>query len=346
MNIDSIGEKFQIKYRLYLMWKVNLEELGYPELAEKTLNSGNFYLMNRQENDDFTSKYIVPVPSLFNKIQEEETDEADIRCYGGTPGATALMWNKAFSVTCRERFELQNFPFDIQDLTLDFRLNDSRVWNAFDLTFVSVQFHKSALVQTEWQAFGPVMHRDSPAHKASKVTLKYGRLSWFYVQNVVLAMFSISSLALLAFFMDISDLGSRVSTCLTVVLTVVAFKFITASSLPKVPYNTAIDHYINVASGSLILVTYASIIPHVFSGDDGGDTINKILGWSSCGIVCVSFIVWILYAYRVANSWRLTKKIAILDKNWYAFRFSTPDFLDPGCLSSSIPLNTTVPAAL
>ena len=242
MNIDSIGEKFDIKYRLFLIWKVNLEELGFPQLAQKTLASGNFYLMSRSEYDEFESKYTIPIPTLFNKIQEEETDPADIRCYGGIPHGSALMWNKGFSVTCRERFELHNFPFDTQDLTLDFRLNDSRVWNAFDLTFVSVQFNKSALVQTEWRAFGPVVHRDSPAHKSSKVTLKYGRLSWFYIQNVVLAMFAISSLALLSFFMDVSDLGSRVSTCLTVVLTVVAFKFITASSLPKVPYVAPAPH--------------------------------------------------------------------------------------------------------
>lgn len=146
-NIDSIGEKFDIKYRLFLIWKVNLEELGFPELAEKTLNSGNFYFMSSDEVDDFVSRYIVPVPTFFNKIQEEETEPATIRCYGGTPHGTALVWNKLFSVTCRERFELQNFPFDVQDLTLDFRLNNPRIWDAFDLTVVSVQFFKSALVQ-------------------------------------------------------------------------------------------------------------------------------------------------------------------------------------------------------
>jgi len=314
--------------------------MGFPELAAKALNSGNFYLLSRAEYDDVTSKHAVPVPMLFNKIQEEETEAADIRCYGGTSHGSAFMWNKAFSVTCRERFELQNFPFDIQDLTLDFRLNDPRTWDLFDLSIVSVQFHKQALVQTEWRAFGPVIKRDSPAHKVSKVTLKYGRLSWFYVQNVVLAMFAISSLALLAFFMEISDLGSRVSTCLTVVLTIVAFKFITASSLPKVPYNTVVDHYINAASGSLILVTYCSVIPFVITTDDGGELINKALGWSSCVLLCFVFIAWVLYALRVANSWQLTKKITVTDKNWYSFRFSTPDFLDVQHSAAPLPLNS------
>ena len=105
-------------------------------------------------------------------------------------------------------------------------------------------------------------------------------------------------------------------------------------------YNTAIDHYINIASGSLILVTYASVVPSIFSGDDGGDTINQILGWSSCGLVFFGFLGWMLYASRVSRSWKLTKKIAITEKNWYSFRFSTPDFLNADFAAAPAALNT------
>ena len=111
-------------------------------------------------------------------------------------------------------FELHDFPFDTQDLNLQFRLNDTLTWDAFDLTVVTVQFHKQALVQTEWCAYAPMIKRDSPAHKVTKVQLKFRRLSWFYVQNIAISMLFISSLALLSFVMDVTDLGSRVSTCL------------------------------------------------------------------------------------------------------------------------------------
>lgn len=168
MNIDSIGEKFDIKFRLYLIWKANLHELGFPDIATKALNSGNFYSMSREECDNFAAKQKIPIPLVFNKLHEEETDPADIRCYGGTPNGTALMWNKAFTMTCRERFELQSFPFDMQDLSLEFRLNDPHTWDLYDLTIVSVQFHKQALAQTEWQAFGPLVKRDSPPTQSLK----------------------------------------------------------------------------------------------------------------------------------------------------------------------------------
>ena len=329
MNIDSMGEKFDIKLRLYLMWKVDLHEMGFAEIADKALNSGNFYSLTRDEIDTYSEKHPIPVPVVFNKIHEEETDPADIRCYGGTPNGTALMWNKAFTLTCRERFELQSFPFDMQDLSLEFRLNDPRFWDAYDLTIVSVQFHKQALVQTEWKAFGPTIKRDSPSHKVSKVLLKYRRLSWYYVQNIVAAMLFISSLSLISFVMEVEDLGSRVSTCLTVVLTVVAFKFIVTSSLPKVPYNTCIDYYINAASGVLIVVTYLTVVPFLIQGDDYGVTINSQLGTFSLVLMLVTFFGWGNYSLRVANSWKQTTEVKIKeDKNWYSYRFSAPDFLD------------------
>ena len=195
--------------------------------------------------------------------------------------------------------------------------------------FKEVQFHKQSLMQTEWRAFGPLVTRDSPAHKVSKVLLKYRRLSWYYVQNIVLAMLFISSLALISFVMGVTDLGSRVSTCLTVVLTVVAFKFIVTSSLPKVPYNTCIDYYINAASMVLIVITYFSVVPSLFLGDDEGVSLNRNLGVFSAALVLSSFFFWLLYSIWVASRWRLTSAVEIKkDKNWYAFWFSTPDFLD------------------
>ena len=147
------------------------------------------------------------------------------------------------------------------------------------------------------------------------------------------------------------------------VLTIVAFKFITASSLPKVPYNTVVDIYINASSGALILVTYFSVVPSlVLPSSDGGDTnstipsagtavlANQALGWFSLALVLFIFIAWDLYALRIAHSWKLTKPILIKeDKNWYAFR-STPDFLDepkpgPPASDSLLQACAAVPAA-
>lgn len=142
-------------------------------------------------------------------------------------------------------------------------------------------------------------------------------------------MLFISSLALLSFVMEVSDLGSRVSTCLTVVLTVVAFKFIVTSSLPKVPYNTAIDYYINAASGALILITYFSVAPSLFPGDDEGAMINKVLGTFSASLVGSIYLGWMLYSYHVARKWKLTTEVVTKDdKNWYSYTYSIPDFLD------------------
>jgi hypothetical protein len=99
MNIDAMSEKFDIKLRLYLIWKVDLRSTEFTDIADKALKSGNFYNLTRAEIDAYSERYPIPVPIVFNMIREEETDPADIRCYGGTAHGTALMWNKAINVT-------------------------------------------------------------------------------------------------------------------------------------------------------------------------------------------------------------------------------------------------------
>jgi hypothetical protein len=79
----------------------------------------------------------------------------------------------------------------------------------------------------------------------------------------------------------------------------------------------------------LIIVTYASVLPSIFLGDDGGETINRVLAWMSFALICFIFLAWFIYAYRVSHHWKLTQKVKTIGEDWYHFRFSTtPDFLD------------------
>ena len=61
MNIDSIGEKFDIKFRLFLIWKVNLEELGFRSSLKKlstqatsiSCSGPNTTILNRSTSSQF-----------------------------------------------------------------------------------------------------------------------------------------------------------------------------------------------------------------------------------------------------------------------------------------------------
>jgi len=329
MNIDPMGESFCIKFRLYLFWEVNLHAIGLGALAEKALSTGHFYSMTRAEIEELEGKYNIPKLTLFNEKSSEAHDAGDIRIYGGKEGMTALMWNGMFYSTCRERFEMYDFPFDWQDLTLDLRLNDPKTWDDFDLTVNTVQFHKDALQLSEWEVFTPIVQRDSPKEKATKVHIQVKRFDGFYLQNVVAMLFGLSMLGLLSFSIDIEDLGSRTSTILTLILTSVAFKFILSSTLPKVPYNCLIDYFMMAQMGALGMMAFFSIIPK-FCSPDVAPVLNKWLALCSCFCIVLSLVGWLVYAQlfvKRKHSRKCLKIVTVPGKNWYSFRYSSPSFL-------------------
>jgi hypothetical protein len=329
MNIDPMNESFSIKYRMYVFWEINLHAIGLRHLAEKALQTGHFYSLTRSEIESLEEEYSIPNISLFNEISNEETDPFDVRVYGGKEGMTAVLWNKLYHSTCRERFDLQDFPFDCQDLVLDFRLNDPKTWDDFNLTINTVQFHKDALKLSEWKMYAPIVKRDSPKEKATKVLLLVKRFSGFYLQNIVAMMFGLTMLGLLAFAMDVADLGSRVSTILTLILTVVAFKFILASTLPKVPYNCLIDYFMMTQMAALGMMALFCILPNFFAVDIG-KSLNLALALLSCFFIVSSLLSWLLYAKYCVNDVqsRNVKAVPLVpNKNWYSYRYSSPAFL-------------------
>lgn len=259
--VNPMEGTFMIMTRLYLFWEVDLHALGMGEIAERALDTGHYYPMTHVESSKFAELYDIPEVCIFNAVHIEETDPADIRVYGGKSSFTAVMWNKQFNCTCRQRFDIKDFPFDHQNLSIELRLNSPRTWDKFNLTVNLIQFHRPAIIATEWTCHAPVVKRDSPKEKVTIVHLKVVRYAAFYLQNVVAIMFCLSLLGLVSFAMDIADLGSRVSTLLTLLLTGVAFKFILAGTLPKVPYNTLIDYFVMSSMFYVALMTLFCIIP-------------------------------------------------------------------------------------
>lgn len=328
-NINCLNESFKVKSRLFLFWEVDLHSLGMEDVAQKALDGGHYYSMSRSEIELFESKYDIPAVTIFNSIEDEDVEPADIRVYGGAKGFTAVMWNRAYVCTCREHFELQDFPFDQQDLTLEIRLNSPKTWELFDLSVNAVQFHKNSLQLTEWMPHAPIVTRDNPKTKVSKINMKIVRFSGFYIQNVVLMMFANSLLGLISFAMDITDLGSRVSTLLTLLLTAVAFKFSLAGSLPKVPYNTLIDYFILSSMLSLGVMTGFTILPAISFDDTTSQTIlNKTLGWVSFVMIVGTPSLWLVRAFYIKKTKLKTPEIVVVpQKNWYCFRYSNPSFL-------------------
>lgn len=167
-NVDPMKESFSCKVRLYAMWRCDdLFAAGMDSVADKARAEGHCYSMSPAEVEDFISKCAVPAISFFNACDTEALEAPSIRVYGGTRGRTAVLWNQGFNITCREHFELNNFPFDTQNLTIELRLNDPKTWDDYRLTVNVVQFHRQAIELSEWRVMAPIVKRDCPADKAS-----------------------------------------------------------------------------------------------------------------------------------------------------------------------------------
>ncbi|CAE8619051.1 unnamed protein product [Polarella glacialis] len=309
---------------------VDLEAADLSSLAEKARASGHWHFASDTEIEEICAKVKMPNVSIFNQVSAEKYDVQSIRVYGGHNGKSALLWNQAWIVTCKDHFDLHHFPFDIQALSIEFRQNDPKSWDLFDLRVRFVQFHKIALEMPEWQMLEPTVIKEG--NKATSVELHVRRFYWYYIQNVVVSLLLLSSVSLVILTMKWTDLGSRVSTCLTLILSSIAYKFILSATLPKVPYNTIIDYYVLASTYLLFFMTWFSVLPHVISTcyDDAslGDRVNHILMIFSPCMVCVFFLAWVLLACIVCFKNSKHKPIYVVGgKNWYAFNFAIPLFM-------------------
>ena len=244
--------------------------------------------------------------SVFNAVTCEK-DEQAVRLYSGVTGRTALMFhrNREYRVECRDCFELRNFPFDTQSLPIELRLNDPKSWDKFDLLVIAVQFHKEALKLTEWRMLVPGVCRDSPASHVTILRLQAARLPHYYVVNVVGIMFGLTILGLLCYTMPIDDVASRINALLTLILTSVAFKFVLAGALPKVPYNTLADWFVLLSMVTLASTAFLSLVPlnlpMVFADADAQFT-NYICAAVCGGLIALTLGGWSIRAYIVLSS--------------------------------------------
>lgn len=78
------------------------------------------------------------------------------------------------------------------------------------------------------------------------------RKSQFYITNLILPLFFVTSTIFVSFTHDVDAISARLSACATTLLTSINFRFIIHSYLPNVPYSTYLDMY---SMGSIVFIT-------------------------------------------------------------------------------------------
>ena len=160
-----------------------------------------------------------------------------------------------------EKFELQNFPWDVQDLTLHVRsvapANVCHLTLPFNANDV-IELNEDASALTDWVVHPPqvefVIKSSSPLSSYSQlnVSLKLERKWQGYVWRLMIILATITLAGLCCFGIDIiNDAAERLGFIVTMLLTAVAYQYAISAELPQgLSYLTLLDkcmcvHYIH-----------------------------------------------------------------------------------------------------
>ena len=157
------------------------------------------------------------------------------------------------------------------------------------------------------------------------------RNSAYYVLNIFFVLAILSGFAFFVFLVEAEDVANRVNLVLTLMLTQVAFKFVTAGIVPRVGYSTHLDTYSFISIFFLVLVSIIcaaqKLLASSLSDEASTNTsagflalfiyLSLMLGWG--GSLCFQRNVDIP---DTSTPIKFTK-----GTNWYAFNFSNAKFL-------------------
>ena len=174
-------------------------------------------------------------------------------------------WERRMRCVLKERFELAEFPFDVQVLSIVIRSN-SKADLARNRYFVLLRPDSAKLASsvgvalkpsvalTEWFIYRPNAEatNDKNSKPNFRVHLVVRRKHFYYSFNVIGMMGAITTLGFTTAAQPPAEFADRCTVTLTLLLTAVAFKLVIADSLPKVAYVTKLDAYIS--SGFVLLL--------------------------------------------------------------------------------------------
>eukprot|EP00439_Symbiodinium_sp_Y106_P074202 s2004_g14.t1 len=195
-----------------------------------------------------------------------------------------------------EKLELKSFPFDCQELSVTLCLgvpclagkeqvcfqypdpDESKViLNVFSLQNSWMRPERVFLKSPggAWKVAGGKVQFDwtdkdknwqEHQFPTVKISVYLQRKYGFYLWNVVLPMFLIASMSLCfsgsacSMSIHIDKVADRLSATLTLVLTAVAYKYITAQMVPTIGYNTWLDKYVLACFWFLVVIVLENCV--------------------------------------------------------------------------------------
>ncbi|KAJ3300125.1 hypothetical protein HDV03_002436, partial [Kappamyces sp. JEL0829] len=124
------------------------------------------------------------------------------------------------------------------------------------------------------------------------MSLRCERQFTYFLINVLFVIFSIVLLSPIALTIDADQIADRMGLILTVVLTVVTFKFAINNEIPKTSTVTRLDIYIIISFCILLAIVVETLVCKMIS-KRYWTALDRTLGWVLCTF-WIGFHVWIV----------------------------------------------------
>lgn len=155
-------------------------------------------------------------------------------------------------------FDLHNFPFDMQKLTLVFRSKESfnkvYIRKMSNTRFASTVSKNFASSLSHWRvekwAYEEAQidnHSLNRPYATYKVTIFASRKPEYYFRKMLSVVLITTIMSFLGFCTPLSDIGSRLEFLVSILLTNIAFTFSVNQELPKIGYYTLLDIFVQAS---------------------------------------------------------------------------------------------------
>ena len=275
-NINTVDETYQIDGYLEYSWVDERLKLHGADSI-----SGPRLYENDQARELIHNKIWFPAFELMNVQGENETSNISLEIY---PGGKVIYYERFFG-TFSTYMNFRDFPFDSQSFKIQI---EAFSYDSHHLIFTNPKLYfeitNNSFVE-KWEiidttaviAEKPYAEGTSDNSFYSRVEFEIyaKRLTGYYLWQVLFPLFIIIMASFVIFW--IRDFSTQIGIGFTLMLTVVAFNFYSASILPELPYQTFIETIIIVGYIFIFLGILAVIINYRLYSDKGNEANNMLM---------------------------------------------------------------------
>ena len=292
LDIDTINQRFQAEAIIESKWfDPNIKSIN-DSIDEKKIWKPDLYVENGIKDVKEEVVYRV-VPHGKKKLASSHLMIMELR------KVTGIFY---------ENLELEDFPLDVQDLTIHVASRKP----GYIVNFIIMQDEQkilnisNTLDKSMWKLHHILFtKKEKREYPSIRVSAKVFRIPGFFYWNALLPIFLVSLASLAPFVVDAKMPQSRLSSTCTLMLTSVSIRWTVGRLLPTVSYLTSLDKY---SLASMLIITM-ELLYHATMGasfpkfsETFAYNLDKSVFLFFCGLILLKQILFINWAVKVTVS--------------------------------------------